>query len=163
MPWLNFTDRTGRGLPIWSYAGTRSERGVATRCYRLADPASLSNPIQQRYSISPRVETDRPRRSSAVPAPPISSPPPSTGGSVATAYVPTSEILKDLFERVSCEVTPTWLIENLRERSFGIVLLLLGLLSLLPGASGVVAILLLYPAWQLMGGQATPSLPSFIF
>lgn len=91
--------------------------------------------------------------------------PPPLGGmtrDVEPAYVPTSEVLRDLFDQVPDDVTPTWLIENLRERSFGIVLLLLGLLSLLPGASAVVGILLLYPAWQLIQARATPSLPRFI-
>lgn len=78
------------------------------------------------------------------------------------AYVPTSAVLEDLFARVPPDVTPGWLIDNLRQRSFGIVLLLMAVIGLLPGVSGVVGILLAYPAWQLMRGKSTPTLPRFI-
>jgi len=78
------------------------------------------------------------------------------------AFIPTSEILDDLFARAPADVTPAWLIDNLRERSFGIVLLLMALIGLLPGVSGIVGVLLAYPAWQLMRGRSTPRLPRFI-
>ncbi len=81
---------------------------------------------------------------------------------VRAPYIPTSEILRELFDRTPEDVTPAWLIENLRERSFGIILLLLGLLGIVPGISGIVGVLLLYPAWQLIHGRATPSLPRLL-
>lgn len=81
---------------------------------------------------------------------------------IDTVYIPTSQVLRELFDRTPDSVSATWLIDNLRERSFGIVLLLLGLLGLVPGISGIVGVLLLYPAWQLVRGRHTPSLPRFL-
>lgn len=78
------------------------------------------------------------------------------------AHVSTSDTLEELFSRAPADVTPAWLIANLRQRSFGIVLLLMALIGLVPGASAIVGVLLVYPAWQLMRARATPSLPRFI-
>ncbi|MBX3501384.1 MAG: exopolysaccharide biosynthesis protein [Alphaproteobacteria bacterium] len=80
----------------------------------------------------------------------------------ADAYVPTSEVLDDLFARAPDEVTVDWLIDNLHERSFGIVLLVMAVLGMLPGASPVVGVLLLFPAWQLMRAHETPILPGVV-
>lgn len=78
------------------------------------------------------------------------------------AYVPASDMIEELFGRAPAEVTPAWLIANLHERSFGIVLLLMAVIGMLPGASGVVGVLLLFPAWQLMRARETPELPRFL-
>jgi hypothetical protein len=78
------------------------------------------------------------------------------------AYVPASDVIEELFDRAPVDVTPAWLIANLHERSFGIVLLLMAVIGMLPGASGVVGVLLLFPAWQLMRARATPHLPRFM-
>lgn len=78
------------------------------------------------------------------------------------AYVPTSDVLEELFDRAPADVTPAWLIANLHERSFGIVLLLMAVIGLLPGTSGIVGVLLVYPAWQLMRARETPTLPRFV-
>jgi hypothetical protein len=79
-----------------------------------------------------------------------------------TPYVPTSVVLEDLFERAPSDVTPAWLIANLRERSFGIVMLLMALIGLVPGASGIVGILLAFPALQMMLAHEKPVLPRLI-
>ncbi|MBV9833613.1 MAG: exopolysaccharide biosynthesis protein [Alphaproteobacteria bacterium] len=80
----------------------------------------------------------------------------------ADAYLPTSDVLDELFGRAPREVSAGWLIDNLHERSFGIVLLVLAMIGILPGASPVVGVLLLFPAWQLMRARDTPMLPGFI-
>jgi len=80
----------------------------------------------------------------------------------ADAYVPTSDVLDDLFGRAPAELTAGWLIDNLHERSFGIVLLLMAIIGMLPGLSPVVGVLLLVPAWQLIRARETPVLPGFI-
>ncbi len=79
-----------------------------------------------------------------------------------TARVPTSVVLEDLFERAPPDVTPAWFIANLRERSFGVVMLLMALLGLVPGASGIVGILLVFPALQMMLAHKAPVLPRLI-
>lgn len=53
-------------------------------------------------------------------------------------------------------VTLGWLVESLEERSFGIVLLLLALLGLLPGVSLLAGLLLVVPAFQMILGHRTP-------
>jgi hypothetical protein len=78
------------------------------------------------------------------------------------AYSPASEVIEELFDRAPADVTPAWLIANLHERSFGIVLFLMAVIGMLPGASGIVGVLLLFPAWQLMRARETPELPRFI-
>jgi hypothetical protein len=79
-----------------------------------------------------------------------------------TPRVPTSVVLEELFERAPPDVTPAWLIANLRERSFGVVLLLMALLGLVPGASGIIGILLAFPALQMMLAREAPVLPRLI-
>lgn len=76
--------------------------------------------------------------------------------------VPTSVVLEDLFERAPSDVTPAWFIANLHERSFGVVMLLMALLGLVPGASGIVGVLLVFPAMQMMLAHKAPVLPRLI-
>lgn len=78
------------------------------------------------------------------------------------AYVPASAVIEELFGRAPAEVTLAWLIANLHERSFGIIMLLMAVVGLLPGVSGIVGVLLLFPAWQLMRAHETPRLPRLI-
>jgi hypothetical protein len=85
------------------------------------------------------------------------------GDAHATSRVPTSEILRRLMTDAQGDtVTLAWLIEALRERSFGLVLLLMGLVALVPGGSTIVGVLLIFPATQMILARQTPSLPAFI-
>jgi hypothetical protein len=75
-------------------------------------------------------------------------------------YLPTSSVL----ERLLCEapaghVTLGWLVEHLGTRSFGTVLLLLGVCGLLPVISSAAGLLLAIPAVQMCRGHATPVFP----
>lgn len=64
---------------------------------------------------------------------------------------PTSTVLDRLLTGApDAEVSLGWLIDGLRERSFGIVMLILGLIALVPGASGIVGVLLMTPAAQMI-------------
>jgi hypothetical protein len=75
--------------------------------------------------------------------------------------VPTSAVLDRLLEAAAAdEVTLAWVIEQLQERSFGIVILLLALIGLLPGASLIAAALLAVPAIQMMRARLEPILPT---
>lgn len=75
----------------------------------------------------------------------------------------TSAVLQQLMiEAPGDTVTIAWLIEALRERSFGLVLLLMGLVALVPGGSTIVGVLLLYPAIQMIAARESPSLPDLI-
>lgn len=76
---------------------------------------------------------------------------------------PTSAVLDRLLKGAPDEdVTLAWLIAGLRERSFGIVMLILGLVALIPGASGVVGVLLMIPAVQMMLARKAPAFPGFL-
>jgi hypothetical protein len=59
-------------------------------------------------------------------------------------------------------VTIAWLVTRLHKRSFGLVMLLIALVSLVPGPSAFLGILLAFPALQMILGQESPSLPRFI-
>ena len=62
---------------------------------------------------------------------------------------PTSAVLNDLLGDAPKEqVTLEWLMGRLGDRSFGLVLLLLALLGLLPGVSAVAGVLLMVVAVQ---------------
>lgn len=77
--------------------------------------------------------------------------------------MPTSTVLRDLLQHASTEtITLEWLMDRLGERSFGLVLLLLGLLAMLPGASVVAGILITVPAFQMVRGRHAPLFPRFL-
>ncbi len=76
---------------------------------------------------------------------------------------PTSKVLEQLLSGApGDDVTLAWLIDGLRERSFGIVMLILGLIALIPGASGVIGVLLMIPALQMMLARKGPVFPGFL-
>ena len=76
------------------------------------------------------------------------------------AYVPTSAVLDTLLKDAPEDyVTLEWLIAGLHERSFGIVILLLGLVGLIPGMSAPAGILLSIPAFQMIMGRPRPAFP----
>ena len=71
--------------------------------------------------------------------------------SVKRRVFPTSVILESLVrDAPSGGVTLEWIISNLRERSFGIVMLLVSVVGLVPGASVLIGILLTIPAVQMI-------------
>lgn len=77
-----------------------------------------------------------------------------------TTRIPTSALLDGLLRDADAErVTLRWLVDQLGDRSFGLVMLLLALLGAMPGASAVVAPLLAILAVQMMLGHAGPAFP----
>ena len=62
-------------------------------------------------------------------------------------------------EAPSDHFTLGWLMGSLRRRSFGIVMLLLALVAMAPGISIVAGLLLMVPAFQMIGGQPAPFFP----
>jgi hypothetical protein len=55
-----------------------------------------------------------------------------------------------------------WLIGELGERSFGLTLLVMAIVALVPGVSTIVGLLIAWPAVQLILGHDTPTLPRAI-
>jgi len=69
-------------------------------------------------------------------------------------------VLDELLNDAPAErVTLGWLIGRLGARSFGIILLLLGLLGLLPGVSALAGVLLTVPASQMIRARPGPIFP----
>ena len=80
-----------------------------------------------------------------------------------TPRVPTSDILQDLVrEAPGDEVDLEWIVAHLRERSFGIIMLLVAVIGLVPGASPFVGVLLAATAVQMILGRSEPILPRCI-
>ena len=76
------------------------------------------------------------------------------------ARVPTSVLLDDLLGGAPAgHVTLEWLVGRLGDRSFGVALLDLALLGLLPGVSAVAGVLLTVPAFQMVLARPGPVLP----
>lgn len=74
---------------------------------------------------------------------------------------PTSMALEAMLDALPAgrQVTLNWLLERLGDRSFGIVLLLLAILGLLPGVSAVAGLLLMVPAMQMVLARGRPTFP----
>jgi hypothetical protein len=77
-----------------------------------------------------------------------------------TRTVPASSLLEGLLrEQPGESVTLGWLVKRLGRRSYGLVLLLLGVLALLPAVNIAAGLLLIIPAMQLIRGRAAPVFP----
>ena len=77
-----------------------------------------------------------------------------------TARAPTSVVLADLLGHQAPEqVTLGWLLDGLGDRSFGVGLLVLALLGLLPGVSAVAGVVLMASAFQMVLARPVPVLP----
>lgn len=78
-----------------------------------------------------------------------------------TLRPPTSFALEAMLDAIHAEehVTVEWLMERLGDRSFGILLLLLAILGLLPGVSAIAGIMLMVPAMQMILARRGPAFP----
>jgi hypothetical protein len=87
-------------------------------------------------------------------------PRPTANGDDLPRARPTSSQIEDLLADLPADtVTLGWLVRRLGRRSFGLVLLLLGILALLPGINIAAGLLLIIPAMQMIRGRATPVFP----
>lgn len=59
----------------------------------------------------------------------------------------------------AARVSIGWLLAQLGERSFGLALLVMAVIALLPGASTVIGVLIAWPAVQMILGHAAAALP----
>jgi len=77
-----------------------------------------------------------------------------------TAYVPTSQVLQELIDGAPADhFTLEWLIGRLPKRSFGIIMLLLALLAMVPLSSIVPGLLLATLALQMIADGEGPVFP----
>jgi hypothetical protein len=59
-------------------------------------------------------------------------------------------------------VTVEWLFASLRQRFFGLVVLLLGLMAILPGICAPAGLVLVILSAQMLMGRKVPALPQFM-
>jgi hypothetical protein len=91
----------------------------------------------------------------------LSDMPPSSD--VPSAPTPTSQLLKELIAQdPDGPVDLEWLLGYLDRLSFGLLLLLLGLLVIIPGVATVATLALLFHAVQMILGRSAPSFPRFV-
>jgi hypothetical protein len=84
-------------------------------------------------------------------------------GAAEAVHRPTSEVLAGLLRDSTAEhVTLAWVVGGLRERSFGIILLVLAVVGMLPGVATLTGLLLLFPAFQMIVARRQPVLPARI-
>ena len=78
-------------------------------------------------------------------------------------HIPTSTLIGEVLNNAPADhVTLAWLLASLRQRSFGMVMLLLGLMAMGPGVSVVAGFLLAALGFQMTMAQQAPVLPRFI-
>src|SRR3954451_12706784 len=76
---------------------------------------------------------------------------------------PSSQVLEDLLDQAPAyTVTLGWLMSALHQRSFGIIMLLLGVLATAPIGSMVPALMLAAVAGQMIACRGEPVFPNFI-
>ena len=78
-------------------------------------------------------------------------------------HIPTSQLLRAMLaDAMPARLNLTWLLDRLRQRSFGAILLLLGFVAMLPGVNIVAGIALLAFGFQMTMGRDIPVLPAII-
>ena len=97
---------------------------------------------------------------------------PTDGGAASLAqdetatqdHVPTSVQLARMLDRAEADaaVSIGWLLEQLGGRSFGLALLVMGVLGIVPGISTVAALMVVWIAVQMMLGQEAAVLPGLV-
>jgi hypothetical protein len=75
----------------------------------------------------------------------------------------TSDLLEELVsQEPDGPVDLDWLLGHLDRRSFGLLLLLLGLLVIIPGIATVATVMLFFPSVEMMLGHSSPTFPQFL-
>jgi hypothetical protein len=78
-------------------------------------------------------------------------------------YTHTSEVLEELIAQApDGPVDLEWLLGHLGKRSFGLLLLLLGLLIVIPGVATVATVMIAFPSFEMMLGRSHPTFPAFL-
>jgi hypothetical protein len=78
----------------------------------------------------------------------------------SNALIPTSEVLQDLLDYLPPDhFTLGWLLRHLHRRSFGVIVLVLALIAMVPGITYLAGLLLFAPAIEMIAGRAAPTFP----
>ena len=82
---------------------------------------------------------------------------------VQLAHTHTSELLEKLVAQApDGPVDLDWLLGHLDKRSFGLLLLLLGLFVMVPGVASIASLIVLFPSVEMMLGRSRPTFPQFL-
>jgi hypothetical protein len=77
--------------------------------------------------------------------------------------VPASDILEQTLDSLPPDhFTLRWLSGHLQRRSFGLIVLVLALLAMIPGVSYIAGFLLFAPAIEMIAGKSAPNFPNRI-
>lgn len=75
----------------------------------------------------------------------------------------TSELIEKLVVQAPDEaVDPDWLLGHLDKRSFGLLLLILGLLVIVPGVATIATVAVIFPGAEMLLGRSRPTFPRFL-
>jgi hypothetical protein len=75
----------------------------------------------------------------------------------------TSELLEELVSQApDGSIDLEWLLKHLDRRSFGLLLLLLGLLVIIPGVATLATVMLVFPSVEMLMGRSSPTFPRFL-
>ncbi len=78
----------------------------------------------------------------------------------ARSFTHTSVVLQQLHDEVQSDhITLGWLMSRLRKRSYGMIMLVLALVAMVPGVCILAGLLLMIPAFQMIAGQPAPIFP----
>jgi hypothetical protein len=79
------------------------------------------------------------------------------------APVPASDVLLQMLDSLPPDhFTLRWLSGYLQRRSFGLIVLILALVAMIPGVSYIAGLLLFAPAIEMIAGKSAPNFPSRI-
>ena len=82
---------------------------------------------------------------------------------VELAHTHTSVLIEELVAQApDGPVDLDWLLGHLDKRSFGLLLLLLGLLVIVPGVASIATLMVIFPSVEMMLGRSRPSFPRFL-
>jgi hypothetical protein len=80
-----------------------------------------------------------------------------------SAPLPASEVLQEMLDSLPPDhFTLGWLSSHLHRRSFGVIVLVLALIAMVPGLSYVAGFLLFAPAIEMIAGHDAPTFPDRI-
>jgi hypothetical protein len=75
----------------------------------------------------------------------------------------TSQLLEELVAKApDGAVDLEWLLVHLEKRSFGLLVLMLGLLVMIPGVATIAILAMFFPAIEMILGYSAPAFPQFV-
>ena len=81
----------------------------------------------------------------------------------SSVLVPASEVLQQMLDSLPPDhFTLGWLSSHLHRRSFGVIVLVLALIAMVPGLSYLAGFLLFAPAIEMIAGHSAPTFPDRI-